>query len=188
VNTDTSPGGIPGGGPDAGRVKDDWTFALTDVYTASRLRVTVPDGWMVKAILYNDRDISESPIELRSAEDLSNVQVVISSKVTTVSGILADDKGAPLTDGTVIVFANDSSKWSEDSRFVRSVRPDQQGQFQVKGLPSGDYLAVAIDYVPEGMWNDPEYLEGLRRYAQRVTLTEGDTRALTLKMTTVETQ
>jgi hypothetical protein len=188
VNTDTSPGGIPGGGPDAGRVKEDWTFALTDIYTASRLRVTVPDGWMVKAILYNDRDISESPIELRSGEEMSNVQVVVSSKVTTVSGSLADDKGAPLTDGTVIVFANDSTKWSEDSRFVRSVRPDQQGQYQVKGLPAGEYLAVAVDYVPEGMWNDPEYLEGLRRYAQRVTLTDGDARALTLKVATVDVQ
>jgi hypothetical protein len=99
VNTDVSPGGIPGGGMDAGRVKDDWTFTLSDIYTASRLRVMLPDGWMVKAILYNDRDISESPIELRSGEELSNVQVVVSNKVTTLSGVLADDKGAPATDG-----------------------------------------------------------------------------------------
>jgi protocatechuate 3,4-dioxygenase beta subunit len=188
VNTDVSPGGIPGGGMDAGRVKDDWTFTLSDIYTASRLRVMLPDGWMVKAILYNDRDISESPIELRSGEELSNVQVVVSNKVTTLSGVLADAKGAPATDGTVIVFANDPTKWAEDSRFVRSVRPDQQGQYEIKGLPAGEYLAVAVDYVAEGMWNDPEYLEGLRRYAQRVTLTDGDARALTLKVTTIETQ
>ena len=90
--------------------------------------------------------------------------------------------------GTVIVFANDPTKWAEDSRFVRSVRPDQQGQYEIKGLPAGEYLAVAVDYVAEGMWNDPEYLEGLRRYAQRVTLTEGDARAVTLKLTTIETQ
>jgi len=91
------------------------------------------------------------------------------------------------TDGTVIVFANDGSKWSEDSRFVRSARPDQQGQFQIKGLPAGEYLAVAADYVQEGMWNDPEYLEGLRRYAQRVALTDGEARSVTLKLTNVDT-
>ena len=110
------------------------------------------------------------------------------NKVTTVTGVLADDKGAPLTDGTVIVFANDSGKWAEDSRFVRSARPDQQGQYQIKGLPAGEYLAVAIDYVQEGMWNDPDFLESLRRHAQRVTLGEGDTRALTLKLTIVDAQ
>jgi hypothetical protein len=189
VNADADPRvGPPGGSPDSGRVKDDWTFAVTDVYGPSRVRVTLPDGWAVKAILYNDREISESPIELRSGEEMSNVQIVITNQVTTVTGVLADDKGAPLTDGTVIVFAGDSDKWTEDSRFVRSARPDQQGQYQIKGLPAGEYLAVAIDYVQEGMWNDPDFLESLRRYAQRVTLGEGDTRALTLKLTTVEAQ
>jgi hypothetical protein len=189
VNADADPRvGPPGGGAESGRVKDDWTFAVTDVYGPSRVRVTLPDGWAVKAILHNDREISESPIELRSGEEMSNVQIIVTTKVTTVTGVLADDKGAPLTDGTVIVFAGDSGKWAEDSRFVRSARPDQQGQYQIKGLPAGEYLAVAIDYVLEGMWNDPDFLESLRRYAQRVTLGEGDTRALTLKLTMVETQ
>lgn len=29
----------------------------------------------------------------------------------------------------------------------------------MKGLPPGEYLAVALDYVDEDAWNDPEYLE-----------------------------
>jgi hypothetical protein len=124
--------------------------------------------------------------ELRSGEEFSGVQIVVSNNVTTVVGVLADDKGAPLTDGTAIVFAHDSDRWAEDSRFVRSARPDQQGQYQIKGLPAGEYLAVAVDYVQEGMWNDPEFLESLRRYAQRMTLNEGDAKSLGLKLTNVE--
>jgi len=71
---------------------------------------------------------------------------------------------------------------------VRSARPDQQGQYQIRGLPAGEYLAVAIDYVQEGMWNDPEFLESLRRYAQRVTISEGNGVSLALKLTAVENQ
>jgi hypothetical protein len=29
-------------------------------------------------------------------------------------------------------------------------------------LVAPPYLAAAIDYVEEGMWNDPEYLESIR--------------------------
>ena len=37
-----------------------------------------------------------------------------------------------------------------------------QGQWQVKGLPVGDYLAIALDYVEDGAWNDRTTLESLK--------------------------
>jgi hypothetical protein len=74
-----------------------------------------------------------------------------------------------------------TSRWSDHSRWVRAVRPDQQGRYQIQGLPPGDYLAIAKDYVEEGSWNDPEYLESLRRDAQRRTLCEAESRSLSLK-------
>ena len=176
------PPGQAGGGaiPESGRVRDDWSFTVVSVFGAARVRAMVPDGWTVKAVLHDGRDITDTPIEMKSGETLTDVQVVVSSRVTSVSGQLADDKGAPLVDGTVIVFADDAAKWSDDSRWVRAVRPDQQGRYQIQGLPPGDYLAVAVDYVEEGLWNDPEYLESIRRHAQRLTL--GETEAKTLSL------
>jgi len=86
----------------------------------------------------------------------------------------------------VIVFADDAQKWMENSRFVRSARPDQEGRYQVKGLPPGEYLAVAVDYVQDGMWNDPDYLDSIRRHAQRFSLGESDARTVGLKITAVD--
>lgn len=123
------------------------------------------------------------PIELKSGETLSGVQVIVTNRVTTVSGQLADDKGSPVTDGTVIVFASDSDRWVvEDSRFVRAARPDQQGQWQNKGLPAGEYLAVAVDTVEEGQWNEPEYLESIRRYGQKLALSDAASQSIALKL------
>ena len=85
----------------------------------------------------------------------------------------------------MIVFSADESKWFEDSRFVKSARPDQDGGFQVRGLPAGNYLAIAMDYVEEGMWNDPEYLDQIRRDAQPFALSDGETRSVTLKVLTL---
>ena len=176
------PGGP--GNPDGGRVRDDWTFLAPGVYGPATIRASVPDGWIVKTILQDGRDVTDTPFEMRSGETLSRIQIVVSNRVNGVSGQLADDKGAPLLDGSVIVFAADAEKWSEDSRFVRIARPDQEGKFQIRGLPPGDYLAVAVDYVEDGMWNDPEYLESIRRYGRKVTLGEADAQTLALKLVT----
>ena len=106
----------------------------------------------------------------------------MTSKVTAIAGSITDAKGAATTDGTVLVFADDAQKWIEDSRFVRSARPDQQGKFEIKALPAGEYLAVAFDYVEDGSWNDPEYLESIRRYGQRIRLTDATSQTVTLKL------
>ena len=149
-------GGLFGASPESGRVRDDWTFTVSGVFGAARLRATVPDGWALKSVLQDGRDVTDTPLETRSGEELSGLQVIVTKRVTNISGQLADASNVPLTDGTVIVFAEDSEKWTDDSRWVRAVRPDQQGRYQIKGLPPGNYLAIAVDYVEDGQWNDPD--------------------------------
>lgn len=170
-------------GVGAGEVKDDWTFSVRTIIGAARLWANVPDGWMVKAIRREDRDITSTLLELRSGESLSDVEVIVTNRITTVTGQLADDRGQPLPNGTVVIFSEDTERWGETSAFVRAARPDQDGRYEIKGLPAGDYLAVALDYVQEGIWNDPDFLESARRYAQRFTLIEGGSHALSLKVT-----
>jgi hypothetical protein len=58
---------------------------------------------------------------------------------------------------------------------VRTARPDQQGRCELVGLPPGNYFTVALDYVQDGMWNDPECLAGVRRSAQKLTLQNENT-------------
>jgi hypothetical protein len=80
------------------------------------------------------------------------------------------------------VFPSDANKWFENSKTIRAARPDQQGRWQAKGLPAGDYLAIALDYVEDGAWNDPEYLETLRRDAQTIALADGGSETVALKV------
>ena len=163
-------------------VKEDGTFVAENVFGRARFQVTLPDGWMLKAITREGRDIADAPIELGSGEALTDVEVVISSRVTVVGGRLEDDRKLPIRDATVVVFDADTEKWFESSRRVRATRPDQDGQWQVKGLPSGEYLAVALDYVEDGAWNDPEYLEALKQDAVRVTIGDGSSETVALKL------
>jgi len=36
--------------------------------------------------------------------------------------------------------------------------------------------------ITDGIWNDPEYLDRIRRYAEKVTLGESATQSLSLKV------
>jgi hypothetical protein len=191
VDTDQSPfGGAPPPPPppggsgvivDSGRMKEDWTFAVAPIFGAARLRVSLPDGWSAKAILQDGRDISDAAVEMKSGEELTGVQVIVTNRVTTVGGQVIDGKGAALTDGTVIVFVDEPEKWAEDSRWVRAVRTDALGRYEVKGLPPGEYRAVALEYAEDGIWNDAEYLSSIRQDARKLTLREAD--ALTVSLT-----
>ena len=49
-------------------------------------------------------------------------------------------------------------------------------------MPPGDYLAIALDYVEDGAWNDPEYLEALMRDSERLTLAEAGSETVALKL------
>jgi len=164
------------------QIRDDWSFTLTNLFGPSRLQVSTPVGWTLKAVLQGDRDVSDAPLDMKSGEELAGLEIVLTNRVTRVSGQITDQKNA-VADGTVIVFAADSGKWFDRSRWIRSARPDQQGRFEMLGLPAGEYLAVALDYVQEGVWNDPEYLAPLVQKAQKVTLREDGPVALPLKLT-----
>jgi protocatechuate 3,4-dioxygenase beta subunit len=151
-------------------LNDNWTFSLTGISGPARLRVILPAGWMLKAAFLDGRDVADTPLDPNGGEALSNVQVIVTTHVANLAGQITDDAGGPVVDGTVVLFANDPQKWYENSRWVRTVRPDQKGRYQVTGVLPGDYLAVAVDYVEQGIWNDPDYLGSLRRLGKAVTL------------------
>jgi hypothetical protein len=94
-------------------------------------------------------------------------------------GGLLDDKQQP-AEGAVVIFPEDTSRWCEDSRTVRSARPDQHGEFSIKGLPAGKYLIAAVDYVQDGQWYDPEFLADLRPRAERLSLAEAESKRIDL--------
>ena len=68
------------------------------------------------------------------------------------------------------------------TRYIESARPDQQGQFEIKGLPPGNYLALAVEYLEEGQDRDPEFLQQMRPSATSVQLDDAERKVLTLRM------
>jgi hypothetical protein len=160
----------------------DWTFEVANMSGVRRVSVGVTNqSWAVKRVTIDDRDVTDAPLDFRNG-DIEGVDVVLTPKVTVVSVGVTDDKAQAVATYAVVIFASDSGKWFDRSRFVRLVQPNQRGQFLVRGLPPEDYFAIALPTVDLNEWSDPAFLQQLRPQATSFTLTEGETRTLDLKL------
>ena len=166
------------GGPPA--VHDDWTFELQGLRGRGFIRAGTMGDWQLKRVRREGVDVSDTPLDF--AADVDGLEIELTQQTTTVSGGVSDDRGKVALDATVIVFADDPGKWGPHSRFIESARPDQQGRFTIRGLPAGRYVAIAVGYLQPGEERDPDALEAWRKAATPFTLTEGETRALDLKL------
>lgn len=170
----------PGGG--MSRVNDDWTFEINGVFDARLLRVNLPSGWMLKAVTLEGQDITDVPLDIPPGQAVTGVRVVVTDKLTEVSGQVLDSRGRAVTDVAVVVFPADEALWTYQSRFVRTTRPDLEGRFQIRGLPASErYLAVAVQGLEDGQAGDPEFLARARESASTFTLRDAETKTMELR-------
>jgi hypothetical protein len=158
----------------------DTDFQLVGSGGQSRLEVDgVPDGWAVKAILLDGEDVTDQPFDLSGKT--ATLRVVMTDRLTSLTGTVQSNR--EVRDHNVVVFADDATKWTVPSRFVRTTRADADGRFQIRGLPPGErYLAAAVDYLEDGEEQDRQLLERLRGRATSVTLADGEQRSIQLDL------
>jgi hypothetical protein len=173
-------------GPNAtARVDRSGTFTLGGVQAGMHLLRAQgnPRGWTLKSVMMNGRDVIDTPFELRSGQKLTGVSLVFTDKLTEVNGTITDDRGTPITEYTLLAFPEDEEFWRPQSRHIMTTRPDQNGKYQLRGLPPGDYNLVAVDPAEQGEWFEPAYLSAHRPGATRFALAEGDVKTQDFKLT-----
>jgi hypothetical protein len=170
----------PGGNT---RANQDGTFTLTGLFDPVLIRANAPQGWSVKQVLLGTQDITDTPLEFTPGQTLNGLQIVLTDKITTVSGAVTNTRGQAVTDATVVVFPADDKLWTFQSRYIRAARPDQDGRYQITGLPPYDnYLIVAVQGLEDGQAGDPDFLSVIKANATGLRLNEGDTKVSDIKL------
>ena len=147
------------------------------------IRTNAPQGWVLKAVTLNGQDITDTPMEFPAGQTVTGLQVMLTKKVSSLSGLVADARGKPVLDATVVIFPADDKLWTNQSRFIKAARPDQDGTYRVTGLPPNEsYLAVALQGLEDGQAGDPEFLATIKDSATKFTLGEGETKAVDVKL------
>jgi protocatechuate 3,4-dioxygenase beta subunit len=165
--------------PNAQSPRPDWTFRIVNMVGGYLFRLSgLPDEWRLKAVMRGGRDITDTPTAFaRGAADVEGVQIVLTRQVARVEGTVS-------ADATVVLFAENRAQWGIGSRFIRTARPDGHGRFAIGGLAPGVYRIAARDFIPDGQWEDADFLQSLMREAMRVELKADATE--TVKLTVGE--
>src|SRR5258708_18589019 len=180
--------GIPAPTPPPARVSDDLAFETKS--PPGLMRITLgggfkasPAGWAVRSIRVNGADVTDTGIDIKPNEDISGIELELTNKITTISGLVRNSRGDVSKDYTTIVFAQDKEKWTANTRYQSSGRPDQDGRFKISGLPPGEYYIIAVDRLEQGQSSDPDFLDSVRSGATSLSLREGETRSVDLRLT-----
>lgn len=158
------------------RVDKEGTFTIDGVSAGLHWIRTQggPRGWTLKSVQLSGRDIIDTPLEVRSGQRVSGLSLMFTDRISEVNGTVTDDRGTPMTEYTVLAFPTDQTLWRPQARQIMTARPDQNGKYQMRGLPSGDYFLAAVDPAEQGEWFEPAFLDQHRTGALRVTLGDGD--------------
>lgn len=172
-------------GTSAPRTNDDWTFELKGIAPGLRtFRVPrAPAGWIVKSVILNGQDITDRGYEFKGTEEISGLQVVLTSQIAEAVGTVNDVKGNPSREYTAVLFSTDRDLWTLlQTRYVKIGRPDQEGRFRIRGLPPGEYYVTALDYLEPGEEADPDLLDRLKAGAQKVSIGEGESKSVVVRL------
>jgi hypothetical protein len=175
---------MPGGRTPA-VVADDLTFELTAM--PGRNHITwpmLPTGWTMRSVRVNNVEAIDDGFDVKPGEKITGVDVELTTKVAVVAGRVTNARGDPVKECTLLMFPTDSRRWKASGRYLRVARAEQDGRFKVSGLVPADYYIIAVDKLDGAQWPDPDYLDRIRAKASRVTIGEGGTRTIDLKINT----
>ena len=163
------------------QVQPDGAFDVRGVSGTRLIRVNgLPAGTALKSVRANGVDVTDEGLEIGQA-DVSDVEVVVTTTPTRVTGSVTGVSGTPERDYVVVVFPADRRRWTAPlNRFVVLARPGADGSFTVTALPAGDYFAVPLSSADAGEWAEPDNLERLRATATPVSLADKESKTIQL--------
>lgn len=165
-----------------GTVADDGTFQISGVSGEVLFRAATPSGWTLKSVLLEGKDITDEPVDVMHGQTVEGLRVVLTDRLTDVSGQVTDGRGQA-KDYVVVIQPDGEAQGPIPSRFLRTTRPDQDGRFRVRGMPPGRYVATAVESLEQGRHFVPEVQRELREKGRSFSVAEGASVVVDLKLT-----
>ena len=138
------------------------------------------EPWSLKAVRFGGADITDTGYDVSG--DVDGIEIVMTDRGTRVSGSAQNARYQPATDYVVVFLPREEKPNVNPTRFVQTARPDQQGRYQIKDLPPGQYVAAAIESLNRDGHYDPAFQKRMRSIATPFTLKEGEQLELDLPL------
>jgi hypothetical protein len=171
-----------------GLVQSDGSYALRGVMKGVHQLVVegLTEPWVLKSVRYRGTDITDLPLSVDERQQLHDVRIVVTDTTSEVTGVVLNPLKLPVANTTVLVCTQVPMFWARTSRRLQVAYTDQAGRWTVRGLPPGEYFAVAAPMVDESDLGRHDRLEALQAIGTPFRLETADAREqLTLQLTPV---
>jgi hypothetical protein len=101
------------------------------------------DPWVLKSVVLRGRDITDAGFEAESGERIRDLRVTITDVASELTGTVRDAQGQVSANATVLVVPLSPQSWTRSSRRLVVLRTDASGRYRIRGLPAGEYRAIA---------------------------------------------
>ena len=165
--------GVSFGGPPQGvEIKEDGAFVIPNV-AADEFNLSVrnlPEGFFVKQVRLGERDVTYQGLDL-SHGAAGVVQVLVSAQGAEVNGTVTDQDGNPVAGAQIVLVPEGERR--ETAELYRVAAAGDNGAFQIRGAPPGDYRLFAWRQIEAGAWMDPDFLAPVESRGEKMSLSEG---------------
>jgi hypothetical protein len=152
------------------RIERDGTFEAVNLLGRRRITLlSAPRGWALRSVMHDGRSLLDAPIDFIGGEDLTDVEIRLTTETREISGVTVDARHQPAVGCFALVFPDDPQA-IQSGRLTRRVRSDLDGRFSFAGLTNGEYFVTARASLDPTEWSSPEFLSSLRSEAARITL------------------
>ena len=137
----------------------------------------------IASVVWDGRDMTDSAFDATAGRDFDGVVITLTDKNTMVTGVVSDTRGPAAA--AVIAFPANRALWTNygwDPPRVRGARSAQSGEFQLDGLPEGEYLLIAVPMAKFDARADPKFLAAAASVATPFSIRWDDKKAINLTL------
>jgi hypothetical protein len=138
--------------------------------------------YYVKKAMAGSTDILLDAVDLKEAEDLRGVQIVLAKDTGTLKATIVDGQKQPVPGMQITLVPTDPSKY-RNSSFYRTARSDENGELEIK-LPPFEYAVLSLpDRIASKRRDDlNKWLADAIKQAQTFKIEAGKTQKVTIKL------
>ncbi len=171
-------------------VDDDLSFKLSRVYRLPLIvgMTGLPEGWILKSVRYDGRDVTYVPTDFGARPDPARLEIILTKRVARALVRVLDEQGTPASSFDVVAVPTDPSRWALPFAFTAATRAEAALTKLGPMLP-GEYFVVALSR-EDWLWllSGRGRIDAIAAVGTRVTLAEGDTRTLELRIVSLPAQ
>jgi hypothetical protein len=134
-------------------------------------------GWFLKSSAVDGRETGEGVLTVNGG--VISLDLLVSANGALFDGIVLDKKGEPVPGATVVAVPEARYRPQVD-RFSKAVA-DQNGRFELRAVPPGDYTVFAWESLDGDVYYDPEFLRKYQAQGVAVRAGEGEHRSVQLQ-------